>query len=181
MRSRGGGINCGPRQSCVEHHIAFGYNLAVAEAQLTVNLHDEAATAALGARIARALKTGDAVLLAGELGSGKTALARAILRALGVSEYVPSPSFTLVQAYETPGLTVRHFDLYRIGDPREVDELGLEEALDDGAVIIEWADRARARMPHGALEIHLSARGENAREARISGPARWRDVLGQWA
>ena len=140
---------------------------------MTVKLENEAATVALGARIARALKAGDAVLLQGELGAGKTTLARAILRALGVREYVPSPSFTLVQSYETPGLTVRHFDLYRVEQPRDLDELGLEEALGEGAVLIEWPERARERMPANALEVQLSATSETAREAKLSGPARW--------
>jgi tRNA threonylcarbamoyl adenosine modification protein YjeE len=144
---------------------------------MTVTLEDEAATVALGAGIARGLKAGDAVLLEGELGAGKTALARAILRALGVAEYVPSPSFTLVQAYETPGLTVRHFDLYRITAASELNELGIDDALADGAVLIEWPERARERMPADALEIHLSARGDNSREAKISGPARWRSIV----
>ena len=145
---------------------------------MTVSLKDEAATAALGAAIARGLKAGDAVLLEGELGAGKTTLARGILRALGVSEYVPSPSFTLVQAYETPGLTVRHFDLYRVTKANELNELGIDDALADGAVLIEWPERARERMPANALEVRLSANGETTREAKLSGPARWRDILG---
>lgn len=144
---------------------------------MTVTLEDEAATVALGAGIARGLKAGDAVLLEGELGAGKTALARAILRALGVAEYVPSPSFTLMQAYETPGLTVRHFDLYRITAASELNELGIDDALADGAVLIEWPERARERMPADALEIHLSTRGDNSREAKISGSARWRSIV----
>ena len=144
---------------------------------MTVKLENEAATAALGARIARALKAGDAVLLQGELGAGKTTLARAILRALGVCEHVPSPSFTLVQSYETPGLMVRHFDLYRVANPREIDELGLEEALGEGAVLVEWPERARERMPANALEVQLSTTSETAREAKLSGPARWLDLF----
>jgi len=144
---------------------------------MTVKLKDEAATAALGAAIARRLKTGDAVLLEGELGSGKTTLARAILRALGVAEYVPSPSFTLVQAYETPGLTVRHFDLYRVSAANELNELGLDDALAEGAVLIEWPERAREQMPTNALEIQLTASGETAREAKLSGPSRWREIF----
>ena len=144
---------------------------------MTVKLRDEAATAALGAAIARGLRAGDAVLLEGELGSGKTTLARAVLRALGVAEYVPSPSFTLVQAYETPGLTVRHFDLYRVNAANELNELGLEDALAEGAVLIEWPERARARMPVNALEVQLSASGETTREAKLSGPARWREIF----
>ena len=144
---------------------------------MTVKLKDEAATAALGGTIARGLRLGDAVLLEGELGSGKTTLARAILRALGVREYVPSPSFTLVQAYETPGLTVRHFDLYRVTHASELNELGIDDALAEGAVLIEWPEHARERMPANALEIYLSASGETARHAKLSGPMRWRDIL----
>ena len=144
---------------------------------MTVKLKDEAATAALGAAIARGLKAGDAVLLQGELGSGKTTLARAILRALGVGEYVPSPSFTLVQAYETPGLTVRHFDLYRVTHASELNELGIDDAIADGAVLVEWPERARERMPANALEVQLYASSETAREAKLSGPSRWRDIL----
>src|ERR1700759_5523074 len=85
---------------------------------------DPAATMALGGRIAKGLETGDAVALEGDLGAGKTTLARAILRALGVTEDVPSPTFMLVQIYETPRLTIRHYDLYRIESPSEMDELG---------------------------------------------------------
>src|SRR5580698_59029 len=110
--------------------------------RITVGLPDLAATTALGARIAAVLKAGDTVTLAGDLGAGKTVLARAILRSLGVAEDVPSPTFTLVQTYETPTLVVRHYDLYRIENASELDELGLEDALDEGAALIEWPDRA---------------------------------------
>jgi tRNA threonylcarbamoyladenosine biosynthesis protein TsaE len=140
-------------------------------------LANEQATEALGAGIARGLLPGDAVLLSGDLGAGKTALARAILRALGVREHVPSPTFTLVQAYETARLPVRHFDLYRVKHPRELAELGLEDALDDGAVLIEWPDRAEGHLPDEALNVALRAIGDTAREARITGPERWRGVL----
>jgi tRNA threonylcarbamoyladenosine biosynthesis protein TsaE len=143
---------------------------------MTVTLEDEAATAALGARIAGALRPGDAVLLSGELGAGKTALARAILRARGVAERVPSPTFTLVQAYDTPGLQLRHFDLYRIERESELNELGVEDALDDGAIIVEWPERAPARLPADALRIELRATGESVRQARLTGPERWRPV-----
>src|SRR5258707_12948745 len=100
-------------------------------------LRNTTETEALGAWIARGLVRGCAVALEGDLGAGKTTLARAILRSLGVTEDVPSPTFTLVQYYETPKLPVRHYDLYRIEKPEEVDELGLDEALDDGAAPIE--------------------------------------------
>jgi tRNA threonylcarbamoyladenosine biosynthesis protein TsaE len=142
----------------------------------SVPLAGLAATGALGARIAASLKVGDAVALEGDLGAGKTTLARAILQALGVSEDVPSPTFTLVQVYETPRLTVRHYDLYRIERPAEVEELGLDEALDDGAALIEWPERALAWLPPDRLHVTLGIEGEG-RFARISGPPRWRSAI----
>jgi tRNA threonylcarbamoyl adenosine modification protein YjeE len=145
---------------------------------MSIELADEAATVALGARIASGLGPGGAVLLTGELGAGKTALARAILRALGVTEHVPSPTFTLVQAYETSALVVRHFDLYRIEAESELDELGLDDALSEGAVLIEWPERAAARLPADALRVEMTVTGETLRRARVSGPASWKEALG---
>jgi len=146
--------------------------------ETVVNLKDEAATAALGARIASALKPGDAVLISGELGAGKTTLVRGILRALGVEDHVPSPTFTLVQAYETPALPVFHFDLYRIESDREILELGLEDSLNTGAALVEWPERGvPARLSSGALRLTLTATGERTREARMTGPSRWRNAL----
>jgi tRNA threonylcarbamoyladenosine biosynthesis protein TsaE len=138
----------------------------------TVPLPGLAATLALGARIAASLKVGDAVALQGDLGAGKTTLARAILHSLGVTEEVPSPTFTLVQYYETPGLNVRHYDLYRIESPAEVEELGLDEALDDGAALIEWPERALAWMPEDRLHVSLTM-DDGARQAQLSGSQRW--------
>ena len=138
----------------------------------TVPLPGLAATEALGARIAASLQVGDAVALEGDLGAGKTTLARAILHSLGVTEEVPSPTFTLVQYYETPRLNVRHYDLYRIENPSEMDELGLDEALDDGAALIEWPERAMAWLPSDRLHVALSI-AEGGRRAQISGPPRW--------
>ena len=143
-----------------------------------VTLKDETATAALGARIGAALTAGDVVALSGELGAGKTALARAILRARGVEGHVPSPTFTLVQAYETPGLVVHHFDLYRIEDESELGELGLEEALEDGALLIEWPERGMPRAwAADALKIALRPAGETVREVSIAGPSRRREIF----
>lgn len=144
----------------------------------TLTLSGLEATQALGARIAASLKVGDAVALQGDLGAGKTTLARAILRALGVTEEVPSPTFTLVQYYETPKLNVRHYDLYRIERPAEVEELGLEEALDDGAALIEWPERALAWLPADRLHVSLSLK-DGARRAQVSGPPRWQSSMAE--
>ena len=112
----------------------------------------------------------------GDLGAGKTTLARAILRALGVEEDVPSPTFTIVQSYDTPRLAVSHYDLYRIKNPREMRELGFDDALLDGAALVEWPERAPEALPPDALHVRLALR-EGAREARLTGPARWESVL----
>ena len=133
-------------------------------------LPDLAATAALGARIAAVLRAGDLVALGGDLGAGKTTLARAILTALGLDETVPSPTFTLVQSYDTPLLRVSHYDLYRLKNEAEMQELGLDEALEDGAALVEWPERAS--LPEG-LTVQLSADGAT-RHAVLEGAVRWR-------
>ena len=138
-----------------------------------ISLADLAATEAFGARIAAGLRRGDAVGLEGELGAGKTTLARAILRALGIAEAVPSPTFTLMQSYETPGLPVHHYDLYRVEDAAELDELGLEDNLKDGAALIEWPERAGDRLPADMLHIRLEIESGDRRRAGLAGPARW--------
>lgn len=141
-------------------------------------LRSEAETKALGARIAASLAPGDAVALEGDLGAGKTTLARAVLNALGFTESVPSPSFTLVQRYETPGLWVSHFDLYRIKKEAELEELGLGDALAEGAALVEWPERAGAWLPADALHVQLAVVDEATRRARVRGPARWARALG---
>lgn len=148
---------------------------------ITLSLRDLDATDALGARIAAVLRPQDAVLLEGPLGAGKSALARAILRALlrDKALTVPSPTFTLVQTYETPIGPVSHFDLWRLDGPgpeleREVLELGWDEAR-EGVVLVEWPDRLGALTPGDALRIELDYAGETARSARLDG---WADRLG---
>ena len=148
---------------------------------IRMELENVDATRALGARIARGLGVGDIVALEGDLGAGKTALARAILNALGVREAVPSPTFTLVQAYRTPKLAVFHFDLYRIRDASELEELALEEALAEGAALVEWPERAleRAMLPaETTLRVKLATIDEERRCAEITGPQRWMEFLG---
>lgn len=121
-----------------------------------MRLEDEAATAQLGAAIAAKLKPGEAVCLSGPLGAGKSTLARALIRALTTpAEEVPSPTFTLVQFYEGPRLKVAHFDLYRLSNPDEAYEIGLDEALDDGAAIIEWPERLQGRLPADRLDVEI--------------------------
>ena len=149
-------------------------------ARTRIALPGLAQTQALGAAIARRLRRGDAVALWGDLGAGKTTLARAILTALGVTGEVPSPTFTIVQSYETPGLLVSHYDLYRLKSPREMDELGLDDALDQGAVLVEWPVRAPEALPPDALHVRLSL-DDGERSARITGPARWQGLDAQGA
>jgi len=138
-------------------------------------LPDLDATACLGRAIANGLGTGDAVALWGDLGAGKTTLARAILQGLGVKEDVPSPTFTLVQSYDTKPPTA-HYDLYRLKSAREMEELGFEDALDRGAVLVEWPERAPEVLPPEALHVRLGLR-DTGRLARITGPARWESLL----
>ena len=142
-----------------------------------IDLPDEAATQALGRAVARALETGEAVCLSGRLGAGKSTLARALVRALTApDEEVPSPTFTLVQFYEGARLNVAHFDLYRLSSADEAYEIGLDEALDDGAAVIEWPERLEGRLPRDRLdiEIALSSGGTgDGRRARLTAHGAW--------
>lgn len=137
-------------------------------------LKDEAETSKLGASLAHALRPGEAICLSGPLGAGKSTLARALIRALTTpEEEVPSPTFTLVQFYEGAGLKVAHFDLYRLSGPDEAHEIGLDEALEDGAAVIEWPQRLEGRLPADRLDIEIAVEGA-ARRARIEPHGAWR-------
>ena len=139
----------------------------------TLTLDDEAATARLGAAIAALLRAGDAVCLSGPLGAGKSTLARSLIRALTTpDEEVPSPTFTLIQAYEGAAFPIAHFDLYRLADPDEAYEIGLEEALDEGAALIEWSERLEGRLPADRLDIEISFSAEG-RIARLTPHGAW--------
>lgn len=149
--------------------------------RLRLFLPDLGATRELAARLAALLRAGDLVALEGELGSGKTEFARAVISArAGMPLEVPSPSFTLVQRYELAGLVITHADLYRLADPGEVDELGLDEALGEGALMVEWPERAGDRLPADRLTVRLREPPAGPPGARVveleAGPS-WRARL----
>ncbi len=138
---------------------------------LAISVVDEAGTVLLAQDIAMALAAGDCLALSGELGAGKSTLARALLRAVADDEAleVPSPTFTLVQIYELR-LHIGHFDLYRIGSADELDELGLEDVLERGVALVEWPERGAGRLPATMARICISGAGD-VRRFDIDGPA----------
>lgn len=138
----------------------------------TLDLPDEAATARLGAALAAVLAPGDVVALDGDLGAGKTALVRALIRAAtgDADEEVPSPTFTLVQTYEgTNGATYWHFDLYRLESPDDAVELDIDEAFAEGIALIEWPARLGGYLPRRALRIALTITEGQTRRAAFTG------------
>jgi tRNA threonylcarbamoyladenosine biosynthesis protein TsaE len=147
----------------------------------TIDLPDEAATLRLGAALARQARPGDVLLLSGDLGAGKSTLARAFIRALtSPEEEVPSPTFTLVQTYDGASGEIWHFDLYRLERPEESWELGIEDAFIDGICLIEWPDRLGGLVPRQRLEIRLdSTLPEGARRATLTSVAQWHDRIGE--
>lgn len=142
---------------------------------LDLDLPDLAATMALGGALARLCAPGDLIALAGPLGAGKTALARAIIQALLPGEEVPSPTFSLVQTYEAPGRRIVHVDLYRLESADEIGELGLEDALAQAVVLVEWPERLDGlRLGPDRLDIRLARQGRGeGRVARLKGHGRW--------
>jgi tRNA threonylcarbamoyladenosine biosynthesis protein TsaE len=138
-------------------------------------LADEAATSRLAGRLAAVARRGDVLALWGDLGMGKTSFARAFVTArAGAPTEVPSPTFTLVQTYDLPGGPVWHFDLYRLGTPEDVWELGWEEALADAIVLVEWPIRLGDILPADRLDVKLSSGNTpSAREARLEGHGSW--------
>jgi tRNA threonylcarbamoyladenosine biosynthesis protein TsaE len=138
---------------------------------MELHLPDLAATGALAARLAAAARPGDCLLLQGPLGAGKSAFARAFLRALSGDPAleVPSPTFTLVQAYDMPGgMTAWHFDLYRLDGPEGLAELGWDEAR-EGLALVEWPDRLGRLAPEDALRLSLEPLEGEARRATLLG------------
>lgn len=140
-------------------------------------LDGEQATLAIGKKLADALLPGDKIALMGTLGAGKTTLARGLLRGLGFEDDVPSPSFAIVQQYEPPEvrLPVAHVDFYRIEDSSEIQELGLDDILMDGAIVAEWPDRMPDHFWADGLQITLEIQNDNTRQLTwTAGPA-WKD------
>ncbi len=138
---------------------------------MELDLPTRRATRRLASALAPLLAPGDVVWLEGELGAGKTFFARGLLRALGVPESVPvtSPTFALVHEHEGRA-PIRHLDLYRLGEPDELVELGIEEALDEAIVVIEWGRRLRSAIGERGIEITLAPRAEGpGRSASVAG------------
>jgi tRNA threonylcarbamoyladenosine biosynthesis protein TsaE len=137
---------------------------------------DEAATVAFGAALGRAARAGDVITLSGPLGVGKTALARGFIAALGHAGEVPSPSFALVQPYDNLDPPVWHVDLYRIDDPAEMDELGLD-SQSDAVLLVEWPERAGAGAWPDALALSLDFAPQGDRILTAKVPPTWE---GRW-
>src|SRR4051794_39323724 len=145
---------------------------------IVTELPDEQATASLASRLAALAREGDVIALEGELGAGKTSFARAFIRARGGGETVPSPTFTLVQIYEIGDVPIWHIDAYRLRDPDEIWELGIEDAFQDGISLIEWPERLGNLLPARRLRISLSDAGPpNARRATIDPGDGWAERL----
>ena len=146
---------------------------------IVIDLPDEAATAALAVRVASLVRPGDVIALKGELGAGKTSFARAFIRArAGHDEEVPSPTFTLVQIYEVAELTIWHFDGFRLRDPDEAWELGIEDAFRDGVSLIEWPERFGPLIPKRRLHISFEqGAAPDTRRATIDAGPEWAERL----
>ncbi len=158
-----------------------GHTDSVMGYQGSIFLPDADATDRFGRALAQWLSPGDTILLSGQIGAGKTCLARAAISALHFrmgqpAPEVPSPTFTLVQAYELPGIQVWHADLYRLAEASEVTELGLEEAFGTGIVLLEWPDRLEV-APDGALALDFEVQGSGRKVALRSTSDRWRNSI----
>lgn len=136
-------------------------------------LYSEQDTRDLAASLARLTRPGDVIALEGDLGVGKTVFARAFVTALGGGEEVPSPTFTLVQSYDSASGPIYHFDLYRLNSPEDTFELGLEELLPNGISLIEWPDRLGPYMPKDHLIIRMTENSTTRRFVEAIGAGDW--------
>src|SRR5690606_23896646 len=132
--------------------------MSASQKSLQSFLPDEIATQRFGEDFALALQKGDLVTLSGDLGAGKSSLARSIIRAIADDEglEVPSPTFTLVQSYEQLRLPIAHADLYRISHGEELDELGLTDFLEEGVILVEWPEQAEGLLPEPVFAVTLT-------------------------
>ncbi|MFP4209493.1 MAG: tRNA (adenosine(37)-N6)-threonylcarbamoyltransferase complex ATPase subunit type 1 TsaE [Wenzhouxiangella sp.] len=123
-----------------------------------------------GVVLAARLADGGVVYLSGDLGVGKTTLVRGLLRAMGHEGRVKSPSYGLVESYELAGLTVHHLDLYRLGDPEEIEYLGIADLLDERSLLlVEWAEKGRGFLPAAGLRIHIEDLPDQSRRLTLAG------------
>lgn len=137
-----------------------------------------AETRELGARLAEKLKAGDVVLLEGELGAGKSELARGVAKGLGVQETVTSPSFTILNVYESGRIPLYHFDWYRLESEEELYELGMDEYLGgNGVALVEWPGRCPESVPGDCLLIRITAEGENTRRIEAEECGSFRKIV----
>jgi tRNA threonylcarbamoyladenosine biosynthesis protein TsaE len=147
-----------------------------------IHLPDADATAALATHLGATLAAGDVILLSGPVGSGKTHFARALIQSILIQpEDVPSPTFTLVQTYETTRGLLWHTDLYRITVDTEIDELGLLEAFDEAICLVEWPDRLGPVRPLNALSIDLVPDGDERNATLSWTDPRWADIVAKVA
>ncbi len=143
-------------------------------------LSTEQETAELGGKIAGALQDGDIVTLSGPLGAGKSSLARAIIRSKAGQIEVPSPTFGLVSCYDTQSVQIWHFDLYRLESAQEIWELGLEEATENGVILIEWPEIINHLLPPNRLSVELLPNDDGdggGRNAILEGKGKWAGIL----
>ena len=139
-------------------------------AEMLTETNSAEETRALGEKLAERLQAGDVVTLVGELGAGKSELARGIARGLGVTETVTSPSFTILNVYESGRVPLYHFDWYRLESEEELYELGMDEYLGgDGIAVVEWAERCPDAVPENAIRITLEATGPESRRILVRG------------
>jgi len=145
---------------------------------LEVTLKNISETENLAKKIASLVKIGDLITLDGDLGTGKTSFARFFIRSLtNNKEEIPSPTFTLMQSYDTPNFPIHHIDLYRINSTAEVIELGIEESFDNGVSLIEWPKLAEPIFPSSYLAIELSFLENDIRLAKINSFGNWIDRI----
>jgi tRNA threonylcarbamoyl adenosine modification protein YjeE len=143
----------------------------------TILLTDIAATETLAGGLAPLVGATDVIALHGDLGAGKTTFVRALLRVLGIEGEVPSPTYTLMQTYESAAFPVYHFDLYRLKKAEELEEIGFDDACADGLVLIEWPERAGTFMPKDRLDLRFSFDERGGRQVSLLPQGRWKDRL----